>query len=185
MKRSTLILALALPALVAANSAAQIMPVRMFAPVNPVAGLPKVLPSPVTGPLAGMNISLPSLIPALSPAPALLAAASPAAAFPTNRLPLPVSLPSHRLPVLPSAPSRDSVINPVRRIMPGVVVRFASASRKEGSDGERTQPTAKKDELDQIFDGNQGVKPGAGRGVIDSGRRISLPEDDLMRELGI
>jgi hypothetical protein len=177
MKRSTLILAVVLPAMVAVNSAAQIMTVRAFAPVNPVSGLPKLLPSPMTGPLAGTVISLPSLVPTLTPAPALLAAA---AALPAYNLP--ASMPSHRLPLLPSAPSHENVINPVRRIMPGVVIRFAApqTNGSKGSDGERTRPTSKKDELDQIFDNSRTPKPSP----IGNERRISLPEDDLLRELG-
>lgn len=174
MKRSTLILASVLPLLCAAMSAAQIMPLRLSAPVNPVAGLPKLLPSPMTGPLAGMGISLPTLVPALAPAPALLAAAAPAPV-------LPVSLPSRRAPMaVPALPSRENVINPLRRIMPGVTVRFAEPAK-----GEKTAPDAAKDDLDQLFDGDgQPAKPGVNRGPIGNERRISLPEDDLMRELG-
>lgn len=173
MKRSTLILASVLPLLCAALSAAQIMPLRLSAPVNPIAGLPKLLPSPMTGPLAGMGISLPTLVPALAPASVLPAAAAPAPV-------LPVSLPSRRAPMaVPTLPSRENVINPLRRIMPGVTVRFAGPAK-----GEKAAPDAK-DDLDQLFDGDgQPVKPGVNRGPVGNERRISLPEDDLMRELG-
>lgn len=172
MKTSTLTLAAALPLLCAALASAQIAPVRLSAPVNPVAGLPKLLPSPMTGPLAGMGISLPTVVPSLAPAPALLAAAAPAPA------PLPAALPSRRVPVLPVAPSRDTVINPLRRIMPGVTVRFG-----EQKPAEKTAPDAGKDRLDELFDGD-GEIPGLNRGPVGHERRISLPEDDLMRELG-
>lgn len=171
MKRSTLILASVLPLLCAAISAAQIMPLRLTAPVNPVAGLPKLLPSPMTGPLAGMVIQLPTIVPALAPAPALLPAAAPAPI-------VPVSLPARRAPLaVPTLPSRE---NPLRRIMPGVTVRFAETAK-----GEKTAPDAAKDDLDQLFDGDgQPAKPGVNRGPVGHERRISLPEDDLMRELG-
>ena len=179
MKRSTLTLAFVLPALCAAVSSAQIMAIRAIAPINPIAGLPKLLPSPLTGPLGGMGIQLPSLVPSLTPSPALLAAAAPAAVLPLNNLP--VALPSRapRLPV-PAAPSRENVINPLRQIMPGMTIRFS-----EKAPAEKTVPTVKKDELDQLFDGDdQPLKPGMNRGPIGNERRISLPEDDLMRELG-
>lgn len=172
MKPATLILALTF---VAASASAQIVPVRFSAPVNPVMNLPKLLPSPMTGPLAGMDIHLPSLVPTLTPSPALLAAAAPAPV-------LPVSLPGRRAPMaLPTSPSRENAINPLRRIMPGVTVRFADRSKDETT---APAPAPVKDSLDQLFDGDgAGVKPGD-RGVIGSERRISLPEDDLMRELG-
>jgi hypothetical protein len=128
----------------------------------------------MTGPLAGMGISLPTVVPSLAPAPAHLAAAAPAP------MPLPAALPSRRLPLLPAQPSRDSVINPLRRIMPGVVVRFGE--QKPAS--EKAAPDAK-DNLDQLFDGDgEPAAPGLNRGPISHERRISLPEDDLMRELG-
>ncbi|MDE2141387.1 MAG: hypothetical protein KGJ84_03105, partial [Elusimicrobia bacterium] len=128
----------------------------------------------MSGPLAGMDIHLPSLVPTLTPSPALLAAVAPAPV-------LPVSLPARRAPMaLPTLPSRENVINPLRRIMPGVTVRFAEQTK-----GEKTVPAPAKDGLDQLFDGDaSAVKPGMERGVIGNERRISLPEDDLMRELG-
>lgn len=176
MKRTTLILAAAVQSLIAAAATAQIMPARAIAPVNPIAGLPRMLPSPLSGPLAGISISLPSAVPALTPAPALLPA--PAALAPSA---LPASLPTRRVPVLPAGPSRDGVNNPVRRIIPGVVVRFAEPAPKS----EKAAPEQRRDELDQLFDGDKQLpKPAVDRGPIGHERRISLPEDDLMRELG-
>jgi hypothetical protein len=160
MKRSALILALALPAFSAAISAAQIIPVRFSAPVNPVVGLPTLRPSPLASPLVGARIELPSLLPSLTPSPALLAAAAPA--------------------VLPASPSRENASNPLRRIMPGMIVGLS-----EQTESPKASPEADKDRLGQVFDGDgRPVKPGA-NGPIGSERRISLPEDDLMRELGI
>jgi hypothetical protein len=175
MKRSTLILASVLPLVCAAISAAQIAPLRLSVPVNPVAGLPKLLPSPLGAPLAGTRIELPGLVPSLTPSPALLAAAAPAAI-------LPVSLPTRRAPMaLPTLPSHENVINPLRTIMPGVTIRFGEKAK-----GEKAAPDAVRDNLDQLFDGDgQSTKPGVDRGPIGNERRISLPEDDLMRELGI
>ncbi|MFI5347682.1 MAG: hypothetical protein ACHQ51_15005 [Elusimicrobiota bacterium] len=175
MKPTILILALSFAA---ANSSAQIMPVRFTAPVNPIMGLPKNLPSPLTGPLAGMDIHLPSLVPTLTPAPALLPAVAPQAALPV----LPAALPSRgdKWSPAPANPSHENVINPLRRIMPGVTIRFGEKAKDE-----KTVPAPRKDTLDQLFDGDgQPVKPGMNRGPIGNERRISLPEDDLMRELG-
>ena len=181
MKRFTLPLTLILPVLAAATAAAQLTPVRFIAPVNPIAGLPKLLPSPMIGPLAGTRISLPSLVPALTPSIRL------AAALPD--LIVPVRMPSRegRLPATPAQPSRDGVINPLRRVIPGVVIRFdgVSAPSKPGS----ALPDASKEKLDQEFDGNGAPsKPVGGlprRQPISSGRHITLPEWDLERELGI
>lgn len=176
MKRSTLILAVTIQALAASASFSQVMPIRAIAPINPIAGLPKLLPSPMSGPLTGMGISLPTVLPTLAPSPALLAAAAPA--------PSPVSFPAilpSRAPSLPvpANPSHENVINPLRRVLPGVAIRFADAPKAD------KKPDAAKDNLDQLFDGEDApIKPGIGRGVVGNERRISLPEDDLMRELG-
>jgi hypothetical protein len=182
MKLSILTLALAF---VAATSSAQIIPVRMTAaPVNPVMGLPKSLPSPLTGPLAGMEIHLPGLVPTLTPSPALIAAVAPKA-LPAYELP--VALPSrgNKWSPAPASPSHENVINPLRRVQPGITVRFGEAV-KDSSKGEKTVPAPRKDELDQLFDndGQGPVKSGINRGPIGNERRISLPEDDLMREMG-
>ena len=182
MKLSTLIAALALPIFSAAISAAQIMPVRFSAPVNPVMSLPTNLPSPLTGPLAGMDIHLPSLVPTLTPSPALLIAVAPRATVPTYELPVALPARGNRWSPAPANPSHENVINPLRRIMPGVVVRFGEKAKDE-----KTAPSSEKDRLDQLFDGDgqgQPVKSGVNRGPIGNERRISLPEDDLMRELG-
>src|ERR1700757_598579 len=98
MKLSTSILALALPLLGAGFSAAQIAPVRFAAPVNPIAGLPKLLPSPMTGPLVGTGISLPNLVPSLTPS-VTLAAVAPAPA-PS------VSLPGAHQELIPAIPAQ-------------------------------------------------------------------------------
>jgi hypothetical protein len=180
MKRFALPLTLLLPVLAAATSAAQIAPLRFIAPVNPVAGLPKLLPSPLTGPLVGSGINLPSLVPALTPSLRLTPAA------PQIGVILPVRMPSRdgQFPTLPTTPSRDGVNNPIRRVIPGVVIRFNGAPAQPGA----ATPEVSKEKLDHAFDGDLPSKPVVGqmrRQPITSGRHITLPEWDLERELGI
>jgi hypothetical protein len=166
--------------LCAAAASAQVTSIRFAAPVNPIAGLPKLLPSPLTGPLVGTPITLPNLVPALTPAVSLAAA-------PAATIIMPMSLPTRegQVPASPARPSRDGVVNPLRRVMPGVVIRFNEAPSKPGA----AKPDAIKDKLDETFDGSGAPsKPAVGlpgRGPVSSGRHISLPEWDLERELGI
>jgi hypothetical protein len=182
MKRFTLPLTLVLSVLAAAASA-QITTIRFAAPVNPIASLPKLLPSPMIGPLVGTGITLPNLVPALTPSMSLAAAA----ATPDYLLPMNLPARNGQIPATPARPSNDGVVNPLRRVMPGVVIRFGGriAPAKPGS----ALPDSSKESLDQAFDGeNDRSKPVVElprRKPVSSGRHISLPEDDLMRELGI
>ena len=181
MKRFTLPLTLLLPVLAAATAAAQLTPVRFIAPVNPIAGLPRLFPSPMIGPLAGTGVTLPSLVPALTPSLSL--------AYSLPDLILPVRVPSRdgQLPMTPHKPSRDGVNNPLRRVIPGVIIRFdgISAPSKPGA----AKPDASKEKLDQEFDGSGAPSRPAvelpRRKPISSGRHITLPEWDLEKELGI
>ena len=179
MKRSILPLTLILPVLAAATAAAQLTTIRFAAPVSPIAGLPILLPSPITGPLAGNGITLPNLVPALTPSPSL-------AAFPLPAYLPSVRMPSRqdRLPAAPARPSRDEVVNPLRQVMPGVIIRFNAPSRP----GPAT-PDVSKEKLDSVFDGDGGPSRPAvdqpRREPVSSGRRIGLPEWDLERELGL
>lgn len=183
MKRITL--TFALPILAVAISAAQVTPVRFVAPVNPIAGLPRLLPSPMTGPLVGTGITLPNLVPALTPS-LTLASAAPIASYV-----LPVSMPARggQIPAAPAQPSRDGVVNPLRRVMPGVVIRFndPSGAAKPASASAGSDVSKKK--LDEEFDGDgapsKPVVELPRRKPVTSGRHISLPEWDLERELGI
>ena len=175
MKHSFLTLTILLPVLAAATASAQMASIRFAAPVNPIAGLPKLFPSPMTGPLVGTGITLPSLVPALTPSLSL-AAAAPL---------LPLRMPT-RGGQIPVQPSRDNVVNPLRSVMPGVVIRFdQSVSSKPGA----AKPDASKERLDGAFDGeglpSKPVVNLPGRKPVSSGRHISLPEWDLERELGI
>jgi len=183
MKRNLLPLSILLPVLCAVSAAAQIVPVRFAAPVNPIAGLPKLLPSPMTGPLVGMGISLPSLMPALTPAISLPSAAPIPAYLPSVRMPSRDGL----TPATPADSSRDGVVNPLRRIAPGVVIRFSESvvPAKPGA----AKQDATKESLDQAFDGEGNpTKPTVElprRKPVSSGRHISLPVWDLERELVI
>jgi hypothetical protein len=170
-------------ALSAGTASAQVAAVRLAAPVNPIAGLPKLLPSPLTGPLVGTGISLPSLVPALTPAVTL--AAIPAAPAPS------VSLPGAHQEVLPALPARRAggeIVNPIQRVMPGVVVRFNAPANGSAKGGAASVPDAPKEKLDETFDGTTPSKPAVslpGRKPVSSGRHVSLPEWDLERELGL
>jgi len=187
MKRSALTLAFLLPAVCAATAAAQVTFVRLAIPVNPIAGLPILLPSPMTGPLAGNGISLPALTPTLIPTLKLMPA--PQAPWPAF---MPLSLPGRNGQVpAPAEPSRDGVVNPLRRVMPGVVIRFSDAASKPPVKPVPAGPDADKQKLDGEFDGDVApAKPAVSfprreRRPVISDRRHGLPEDDLLRELGI
>jgi hypothetical protein len=186
MKRFLRPLTILLPLIAVATAGAQIVPVRFVAPVNPIAGLPRLLPSPMTGPLVGLGITLPSLVPALTPAMSLPSA-------PTPAFILPVSLPSRQgvIPATPASSSRGDVVNPLRRVMPGVVIRFSAAATNAAANAPKpgaAQSDPSKEKFDQAFDGEDAPKPAVqlpGRKPVTSGRHISLPEWDLERELGI
>jgi hypothetical protein len=183
MNSSIFPLTLLLPILAAANAAAQLTTIRFAAPVDPIAGLPKLLPSPMTGPLAGTGISLPSMQPALKPSLSLPGAVS-----------FPAYLPAARMPAReegrPAASTRSSRREPagtLRRVTPGVVFRFSgqAAASKPGA----AKPDAAKERLDAAFDGDdEAPKPAVDqprRGPVSPGRSVGLPEWDLERELGI
>ena len=175
MKRSALTLTLLLPAFCAAAAAAQMIPIRFAAPVNPVAGIPQLLPSPLIGPLAGADSSLLAPLPILTPS--LIPAPAPFALTPREG----------RIPATPAKRSRDGVVDPLRRSTPGVAIRFAvqETPAKPAS----ALPDASKEKLDGVFDGEgDPAKPVVklpNRKAAASGRRIGLPEWDLERELGL
>jgi hypothetical protein len=178
MKRSALILTLLLPALCAATAAAQVSSIRFAAPISPLAGMPTMLPSPLTGPLMGTGISLPTFLPSLTPSP-ILAPSPAAAALPAGIAPL--SLPSREGH---AGRVRDGGVDPLRRVLPGVTIRFAAA----GTPAKPVEPLpgVAKRKLDETFDGEgQPVKPAVDREPVASGRRIGIPELDLERELGL
>lgn len=176
---------LILTALCAAAASAQV--VGIHAPANPVMGLPKLLPSPLSGPLAGVGISLPApmAMPAVSLAAAPAAAPAPVAAI-VAVLPAPAALPM-RAPALPAVTvnaARENRANPFRAVLPDGVARFDPAAKSDkgaGSDEER---------LNQIFDGEDqpAERPTVElprRAPVTPSRRHSLPEWDLENELGL
>jgi hypothetical protein len=196
MNRSTLTLTLLLPALCAASSSAQVTPIRFVAPISPIAGLPRLLPSPISGPLSGLGISLPALTPSLVPSIAIVSAPQAAAApayiaqisFPAQ----PAALPG-RAGQLPMESSRDGVVNPMRRVAPGMQISFAGsvAASANQSQPVPAETGADKQKLDETFDGDVApakptvvLFPSNRRKPVASGRRIGLPEDELLRELG-
>ncbi|MFI5362344.1 MAG: hypothetical protein ACHQ49_10275 [Elusimicrobiota bacterium] len=178
MKRFLLPLAIFLPVLCAASASAQFATIRIGAPVNPVAGLPKLFPSPLTGPLAGAGISLPGAVPALTPSLKLPAPAPFAGEI------APIILPARegQIPSTPARRSRENVINPLQRVMPGVVIRFAGAPAKPAAGN----TDAAREALDFTFDGSgRPVRPSVLRAPVAPSRRVTIPELDLERELGI
>jgi len=179
-------LALVLSTLCAAASA-QIVPVAFLSvPVNPVAGLPKSLPSPLSGPFAGAVVSLPSPIatPAvtLAAAPAAAPIALPAPALPAARRPLLLVAHVETLPTVAIEARRENKNNPFRSLLPDSTLRFDGASApKSDQDVE-----ADRESLDETFDGRPAPRPiTLRREHVKSSRRHTLPEADLEAELGL
>jgi hypothetical protein len=175
MKTSTLLAAAALPILAAFAPAAVITPMGN----NPLAGLPTVLPSPLSGPYAGV----PSVLPQPALLPTLPVSAIPAAA-PAPRLApaAPVALPS--LPSVRVTAERENAPNPLRRVLPDTTIRFAATVPAKSKDSAE----AEKQRQDRVFDGEKdaplpGVSPFHEPSV--NGRHISLPEWDLEHEIGV
>jgi hypothetical protein len=177
MKIKQTLFVLALPALLAGAAAAQVVPISPLGR-SPLAGLPTLLPSPLTGPYAGVPTVLPAptLAPSLSlPAPLPAPAAPVAAARPVAAEPAAAALPAVKVDA-----ARENVRHPLRSIVPGVVVRFAGA---------KDSVPAKKEKLDETFDGSRApekdaFEPGT-RPVIGAERHVSLPEWDLENEIGV
>jgi hypothetical protein len=143
MKRSILTVLFSLAASGFASAAVTALPLRMPAPVTPLAILPATMPTPLSGPLSGLGISLP-----------------------VRRGP-------EHLIHIPNR--RDEVNNPIKRVMPEIAIRFVDGAE---------QPAGKKEDLDELFD--KGSEAGRSeRGPVGSSRRVSFPELDLERELGI
>lgn len=193
MKINTL-LPIVLAALSAVPASAQI--VSMSVPVNPVYGLPKSLPSPLSGPLTGMGISLPTRIgvmPTISFAGAMSApTAAPAvriAALPIAAVPV-AYVPDHieKIPGVQVTANRENRANPFRALLPDGVARFDGAAPAPAPSAKGSQ--SEQDRLDQIFDGEgqPAERPTVElprRAPVKPSRRHSLPEWDLENELGL
>jgi hypothetical protein len=158
---------------VAAHASARVVVLSPISPrINPLAGLPSTLPSPITGPLAGRGVTLPSPLMAptavLAPAPALSAPSLLAAPQASNASALPALLPE---------------------------IAFALAA----ADGKKAAPLAPAtaaparaaDELRNLFDGSRKPSDIAWEPILPRerqptpARRHGLPEDELERELGV
>ncbi len=158
--------------LLPAAAAAQFSPISPR--INPLVGLPAVLPSPAISPLSG-GIQLPTPLPALTPS---LILAAPAVS-------LALSAPATAAPLAQPAVSarRENVSTPLSGL-PSAVIRVENRHAAEKAPAAAPAPEAAPDQesLDQLFD--RGEIRAVGR-ATDSSRRIGLPEWDLERELGL
>ncbi|MDE2491443.1 MAG: hypothetical protein KGM24_11375 [Elusimicrobia bacterium] len=172
MKIKHALFVLALPALLAGAAAAQVAPLTPLGR-SPLAGLPTLLPSPLTGPYAGM--------PTVLPAPSLTPSLSAPAPLPAPAAPVAVALPAAAapLPAVTVDATRENVRHPLKQVVPGVTIRFTG----------KDSTSDKKEKLDETFDGRRApekdaIEPGL-RPVIGSERHVSLPEWDLENEIGV
>jgi hypothetical protein len=174
-----------LPLLIALDAAAmtRVMPVPTR--INPLVGLPTLLPSPLTGPFSGRGVTLPS--PVLTPSVSLMTA-SPLAAAPRLNVAVaaaPAAAPA-ALPRVQVDARRENVAMPA--LLPESVLRFAAAA-----DSKKTPVNAPRvaDDLRNLFDGARKPDAGAWEPIFPRerapkpSRRHGLPEDDLERELGV
>lgn len=178
--KSLKIAGLLVPALLAVNASAM---VRLAAPIspriNPYAGLPMTLPSPLTGPLSGRGVTLPS--PVLDPKLVTLALPADAPRVALEAAPLAAA---EALPSVGMDASRENVSLPA--LLPESVLRLGAAA--DGKKVPASAPDA--DELRGLFDGSRkrsdmGWEPILPRERAPQSRRHGLPEDDLERELGL
>jgi hypothetical protein len=179
MKLSILALTLSL---LSGSAAAQVALISPISPrINPLAGLPSILPSPSIGSISRPNIGLPA--PTLTPtlilsAPAAAAAPlAPSAAVAAGALIATVPNPVQKIPANPVDGRRENVRHPLSAVLPNWTARFAGRDaandRRPAADARR-----EKDELDDLFDRGS-VIPVARREAVGDSRRIGLPEDDF------
>lgn len=164
----------------AANASAMFRVTPISPRINPLAGLPALLPSPLNGPLSGHGVTLPA--PALTPTVPL----SPAVSAPRLTLlvaPAPVAAPE-ALPSVGMDAGRENVRNPFTALLPDSVLRFAPAA-------DSAKPAVKPadEDLRGLFDGSRDPRSGAWEPIIPrervpQSRRHGLPEDELESELG-
>lgn len=127
---------------------------------NPIISLPKSMPSPLSGPLAGTLIQLPT--PTVAPSLSLSA----------------VSLPVAAIPAAPITARRENVANPMNRVLPTITVRFGETAQRQDQPKDSIQQDKQKDDLDHLFDGE--AFP-----THRPGRRINIPEREMEQELGL
>jgi hypothetical protein len=179
------------PLLLGAPALAQFSPISPK--INPLAGLPSILPSPVIVQLPTSGIRLPSFILGNSPtltlsAPVVLSApartmVAPAAFAGSIVVDLPeriVKIPSYRVDG-----GRENVRNPLASVLPDATIRLR-ARRSDGDGRVAASAEQDKDDLDAIYDrGQSGSEPLSRRGPSGTNHRITTPEQDLERELGL
>lgn len=171
MKRSILTVVIFVAAAGLASAASPAAILRLAAPVSPIAGLPIALPGPVSGPLSGLGISLPTRL-----------TTGDVTLFDPRVLPQPFHMPARRSPEhLVNLPNgHDNVRNPIDRIMPVITIRFADTV---------PTPAERKEKLDELFDNqrqDRGTRIGGNRREeVGSSRNVHFPERELERELGL
>lgn len=195
MKPSTLILAFS-PLLLAGTAFAGFTPILPVSPeISPLAGLPTVLPSPAIRPALGGGVSLPSPFSGFFPsvtlsAPAVMAAPLPraavAAAAPAGAINGFVAQKLDQIPSFRVDGARENIRHPLTGVLPDTTLRLQA---RRSSDGAPAETAAQdKEDSDGMFDRGQ---PGPQtvrlpqREPVGSSRRITTPEDDLERELGL
>ncbi|NNN07227.1 MAG: hypothetical protein HKL90_15140 [Elusimicrobia bacterium] len=159
--------------LLPAAAAAQFSPISPR--INPLVGLPAVLPSPAISPLSG-GIQLPTPMPALTPSLILAAPAVSVALSARAAAAAPLAQPA-------VSARRENVSTPLSGL-PAAVIRVENRRAADKAPAVAPTPEVASDQesLDQLFDRGE---TRIGSRAANSSRRIGLPEQDLERELGL
>jgi|GEM_PF-2776482 len=164
--------------------------------INPLAGLPSILPGPAIVALPTNGIRLPSIVPTLVPTLTLASPSAPSMRLPAAAAPaafagaIVIDVPQKidKVPANNVVGDRENVRHPLNAVLPDRTIRLQA---RRADDGGRAAPAAaqqEKDDLDAIFDRGQsdgGSPPLSRRGPAGTNHRITTPEDDLERELGL
>jgi hypothetical protein len=163
----------ALPAFLSGSAFAQVVPLIPSGRINPIIGLPKSLPSPLTGPYSGAITNLPTV-------------AIPQIALPTALPVLPVSAKIELV-----SPTAIVAMIPASATLPGPLTKVTIARFSAAAEGTPTKPVKpetaaqKAEKLDELFDGKGKLPKNELPESPRPGRHISLPESDLLDEIGI
>ncbi len=168
-----------LAALSAAPASAMVRMAPIPTRINPLIGLPTILPSPLSGPLAGHGVTLPA--PILTPN---VVFAAPASAPVTEAVPLAAR---QALPAVGMDAGRENARSPFAAVLPDSVMRLSAPN--DGPQQPRAAAPASEDDMRGLFDGTRDPRSGAWNPILPNerlpkSRRHGLPEDDLERELG-
>lgn len=164
----------ALPAFLSGSAFAQVVPMIPSGRINPIIGLPKSLPSPLIGPYSGAITNLPSV-------------AIPQIALPTALPVLPVAAKitlASPTAIIAMIPASATLPSPLRGTV--TIANFSAAA--EGTPAKAVKPETaaqKAEKLDELFDGKGKLPKNELPESPRSGRHISLPESDLLNEIGI